>query len=182
MSYAEVNISHVSATAVMVEAAPAAGPPPVHVRLDSHGTIYVCNLATVAGPPLIVRHIRTAGSTEQALTANIKMVEVVREIESLQQLQPDWDGDGAPAPSPEAIQRALEVVARVHRLPDDVDPDAVGGIALWFYGDDGRMVMVGVRNDGRAAVCSYQPDSHIPAVKTVWDAASVAVLVRASIG
>jgi hypothetical protein len=109
-------------------------------------------------------------------------VGTVNQIRLLGELQRDWDGDGAPAPSPLAIRRAIEIVAQLHQLPDEVDPDAVGGIALWFYGNDGRSMMVGVRNDGRSAVCSYQLNSPIPDVKTVRDATSVAALVRTSIG
>lgn len=179
---ADLNTASTSGTVVMIAPSPIAGPPPRIVQLDSRGVLSVCRLDSAGGPRVVLRHTQTAGSTDRTSPPSANLVGTVNQIRLLGELQRDWDGDGAPAPSPLAIRRAIEIVAQLHQLPDEVDPDAVGGIALWFYGNDGRSMMVGVRNDGRSAVCSYQLNSPIPDVKTVRDATSVAALVRTSIG
>jgi hypothetical protein len=90
---------------------------------------------------------------------------LLRRLSSFDCLEHGWDGDDAPAPSGEACRRALSLIEGAARPPDEVDPDAAGGIALWFYSRDGRKVMVGLRNEGnRAVLCSYAQASATPEV------------------
>ena len=85
-------------------------------------------------------------------------------LECLAKLQDGWDGDEAPAPAPATITRARGLINLVGRLPDEIDPDAVGGIALWFYSRSAAMVMIGLRNNGAAVICAYSQGSEIPEV------------------
>jgi hypothetical protein len=104
-------------------------------------------------------------------------VELSPALESLGGLQHGWDGDGAPAPSATALARTRALLGRLIRRPDEIDPDAIGGVALWFYfgGADGRKVMVGIRNeDGRGVLCSYHHARAIPEVEVFTDDAEFA--------
>jgi hypothetical protein len=68
---------------------------------------------------------------------------------------------------------AAQLVERIGRVPDEVDPDAIGGVALWFYEGDGRKTMVGVRNEGRSVVCVYAAGADIPEVNVSDDVAGL---------
>jgi hypothetical protein len=67
-----------------------------------------------------------------------------------------WDGGGAPAPNALAIQRAGDVARAITKRPHAVDPDANGGIAIWYYGPDRRDVACYCRNSGDIAIVSYR--------------------------
>jgi hypothetical protein len=87
------------------------------------------------------------------------MTRVTSDLESrlreLSELQDGWDGDGASAPSATAIHRARRILAET-RAPDEVDPDAVGGVAIWYRGPGNRDVACYCRNGGDVLVVSYQ--------------------------
>ena len=108
-------------------------------------------------------------------------IELSPALESLGRLEHGWDGDGAPAPSARALERTRALLSRLTRRPDEIDPDAIGGVALWFYfdGADGRKVMVGIRNeDGRGVLCSYRHARGIPEVEVFTDDAKLAAQVN----
>ena len=76
-------------------------------------------------------------------------------LRELSELRDGWDGDGASAPSTVAIHRARRILAGV-KVPDAVDPDAVGGVAIWYHGPDRRDVACYCRNGGDVVIVSYQ--------------------------
>lgn len=76
-------------------------------------------------------------------------------LRSLSDLRDGWDGDGASAPSAVAIYRTRRILAET-KVPDEVDPDAAGGVAIWYRGPGRRDVACYCRNNGDVAVVSYQ--------------------------
>jgi hypothetical protein len=167
--------------------APCMGPPGKIVRFnwhgrldvverDSRGSLCVVSVRLPYAPRMRMSESQTAGSTATSPVVRADLAAIARQVVELQSLPHGWDGDDAPAPSPVAISRAIEIVGLVPRLPDEVDPDAVGGVALWFYGD-GNTAMVGVRNSGLVTVCTYRQGTSVPEVSVVLDAVSAADLV-----
>lgn len=72
---------------------------------------------------------------------------------SLGSLQDDWDGEGAPKPSGEALQRAQAVMDWAESkglLVVDLDADVLGGVALYLRASSGadRQVWIGCMNKG----------------------------------
>ena len=102
-------------------------------------------------------------------------------FQPLERLEHGWDGDGAPAPSQAAVDRARRLVESIGRLPDEVDPDALGGVALWFYESDGRKTMIGVRNEGRSVVCAYDVGADVPGVSVFGDAEALIAHARITV-
>src|SRR5262249_10476993 len=147
------------------------------VRQDVRGVIVVHQIPQHR---IAVESRRVSGSAN-AMLPDVRLTDLVRQINSFRELHEGWDGDRAPPPSVTSIQRAIEIALLSPRLPDEVDPDAIGGVALWFYVDDGRSMMISIRNDGRAAVCAYHSNSPVPDVKIVTDASSAARLVGESL-
>jgi hypothetical protein len=76
-------------------------------------------------------------------------------LRELSELRDGWDGDGSSAPSAVAIHRARRILAET-RVPDEIDPDAVGGVAIWYRGPGNRDVACYCRNGGDVLVVSYQ--------------------------
>jgi hypothetical protein len=76
-------------------------------------------------------------------------------LRELSELRDGWDGDGASAPRAVAIYRAGRILAET-KAPDEVDPDAVGGVAIWYRGPGNRDVACYCRNGGDVIVVSYQ--------------------------
>lgn len=94
---------------------------------------------------------------------------LLKRLEAFHALTNGWDGDDAPAPTENAITRARRLVDLIGRFPDEIDPDAVGGIAVWFYLDSGAKLMLGLRNSGAAVICSYAAGAPLPSVTCVGD-------------
>lgn len=76
-------------------------------------------------------------------------------------LHDGWDGEGAIAPSPSAVDLARQVIicaADVGLVPGEVDPDVLGGVSIWFSSamndddDHRRYVWVSCMNDGAQTV------------------------------
>lgn len=72
---------------------------------------------------------------------------------SLGSLQDDWDGEGAPRPSGEALERAQTVMDWAESkglLVVDLDADVLGGVALYIKASAGadRQVWIGCMNKG----------------------------------
>ena len=70
-----------------------------------------------------------------------------------------WDGEGAPAPAPAAIEAAREVLRDLamhdhHPEADAIDADVMGGVAVYLYGPPGsdRSVWLAFGNDGANTV------------------------------
>ena len=75
--------------------------------------------------------------------------ELFRELSNL---KAGWgaDGDEDP-PSQHAIERAKQFVVWAHSVHlrfNSIDPDAMGGVAVYFYWLDGARYWAGFMNDG----------------------------------
>lgn len=57
---------------------------------------------------------------------------IMARINGFSKLEHDWDSDGAFAPNQEAIEIARMLVRDMATIPDDIGPDAIGGVALMF--------------------------------------------------
>jgi hypothetical protein len=66
------------------------------------------------------------------------------QLEAFRAVQDNWDEDGASAPSTLSINKAIALVKCV--VPDEVDLDVMGGIALYFYGEN--RLWIHVNNSG----------------------------------
>ena len=78
-------------------------------------------------------------------------------LEELSMLADNWDGEGAPTPSRSAIDRAREVLqwlenSLLHAFDISVDPDAIGGVAVWICRSDDKRVWVSCWNNGEDGV------------------------------
>lgn len=83
---------------------------------------------------------------------NYNMTETISSpFEILKQLQYGWDFDNAPNPNNEAIKQAEYIVENIkNNQPDEIDPDAVGGVTLFFYSkNDNKYIMISIRNTGK---------------------------------
>jgi hypothetical protein len=57
---------------------------------------------------------------------------------------------------------AIEIKERLlHLNPDEIDLDANGGFALWFYYPDYSSLMLGIRNNGKIVRTTYDIDDRI---------------------
>jgi hypothetical protein len=86
----------------------------------------------------------------------------------LSKLQDNWDGDDAPAPAKEALQRTRTFLDGLKRQPDDIDADALGGVALWFYFDD-HEIMIGIYNEAKSVLCFYEHKGPLSKVNSFAD-------------
>lgn len=193
----DLDVQSTSAATIIESQSPISGPPLQHIQLDWRGCLSVVSQDTGGDLHVVIYGLSnwsrvgfkqnpTSTVTETNLSPpDANVAAFIQRLNSLRQLQHGWDGDEAPEPSAVAIRLALEIATLSHtmiqRWPDEVDPDAVGGIALWFYDKDGSAIMVGIRNDGRSAICSYRQNSPIPDVKIVSGAVLTAAAIRASL-
>lgn len=74
-------------------------------------------------------------------------------LDDLRKLADDWDGEGAPRPSDEAIERAKDIVRwacdRGIDLGDaEIDADVLGGVAIWIEPRPGRRAWIACMNSG----------------------------------
>ena len=83
--------------------------------------------------------------------------EVTSYIQSLSSLEDAWNGDHAWIPSSAIINLTIEIVNQIVRLPNEIEPDAMGGICLWYHLDHEniKMIMIGTRNTGRHVIHFY---------------------------
>ncbi len=78
------------------------------------------------------------------------------QISKLAVLQDGWDGHGAVRPNDRAVESARAMLGKLFSEdlpPTEIDPDACGGVALWFYqtdpeGHDLRAATIECHNDG----------------------------------
>jgi hypothetical protein len=71
-------------------------------------------------------------------------------LERLSDLKPNWDGEGADPPDELALIEAKEIVDWAQQnnlLVESVDPDVLGGIAVYLRGADECMVWVSILNN-----------------------------------
>jgi hypothetical protein len=76
-------------------------------------------------------------------------------LDSLGEFPDNWDREGAPSPSVEAITRAngmLKWATEAGLSVTDVDADVLGGVAIWLVGDHGRRVWLSCMNNGHDSV------------------------------
>jgi len=104
-----------------------------------------------------------------------KVSELHKAVDELRSLEDNWDADGeAPRPTDDAIARAHAVIdwAESEDLIDieiDVDPDAMGGVAVNMYGKQGQNAWISCPNEGNDTVLlSVQKKSEV----YPWDRAS----------
>lgn len=75
--------------------------------------------------------------------------DAIARLEYLRSTKEGWGADGdEPAPSSIAIDKAIGIVKCI--VPDAIDLDAMGGIALWFYGEN--RLWIHVKNDGTSVL------------------------------
>lgn len=80
-------------------------------------------------------------------------------LDKLETLGDDWDGMGAAVPTKEAIERAKNTAKTLliqHDLaPDSFEPDATGGIAVWYFADVDQFkgAMLSFPNRGGCYLC-----------------------------
>jgi len=97
---------------------------------------------------------------------NLESDPLTRKLEELLLLPDDWNGQGAPAPSLDAIEMARAILTQEPphgTMETQISADVDGGLALYFFGgnrmdDHGWRHQTGilVSNDGEA--CVYQKD------------------------
>lgn len=76
-------------------------------------------------------------------------------IDDLEKLEDDWDSEGASKPAPRAIGCARAIItagAQLDIVPDDVDSDVLGGVALYFIGLNERIVWIACMNSGTETI------------------------------
>lgn len=106
--------------------------------------------------------------SEEQMTAEL--------LERVVGLQEGWDGEGAPVPSTAAIEVSRKVIAYfadLGVLPSEVDPDVLGGVAIWFSSaktdnTDGRYVWVSCMNDGSQTAVFGDRSGTVKARKLIW--------------
>lgn len=95
-------------------------------------------------------------------------------LEGLSRLHDDWDGEGAPKPSGEAITRAREILQALEGVAEvdaiEVDADVLGGVGLLVRPGRGRSVWIACMNNGKDTVVLSEGESlsHAP-----WDASAL---------
>lgn len=74
----------------------------------------------------------------------------------LSSLTDDWDGEGAPKPSTDAIERARAILGALEHGIDvdevEVDADVLGGVALIVRSPQGKSVWIACMNNGKDTV------------------------------
>ena len=105
------------------------------------------------------------------------------DLNALRKLSDGWDGEGAPRPSEEALQRAAAALADLQDSPFDVydvDADVLGGVALWLNAPGRtRFAWIAIMNSGRATVVlTSRPGQDVRAIP--WDGAAIGEMKRAA--
>jgi hypothetical protein len=74
----------------------------------------------------------------------------------LEALEPNWDDEGAPTPSADAVSKAVDIVTWAERnglLVESVDPDVLGGVAIYMKSAAPRQrAWVSILNNGRRSI------------------------------
>lgn len=73
----------------------------------------------------------------------------------LHELLPDWDGEGAPVPSKEAINKTKDIVgwATLNNLNiDSIDPDVLGGVSIYLTGIGNRTAWIAILNHENSTI------------------------------
>jgi len=105
-----------------------------------------------------LRHVPNVAGTLRPHVATADMVternqRALDALDDLRKLADDWDGEGAPRPSDEAIERAKDIVRwacdRGIDLGDaEIDADVLGGVAIWIEPRPGRRAWIACMNSG----------------------------------
>ena len=104
---------------------------------------------------------------------------VRQDVDALRMLADNWDNEGAPRPSDDALERAQAVLrwveeARLDSFNVTVEPDVLGGVGVMVRSRNDRGVWVACMNNGRDTVV-FEDGSRITA--TPWTAASKTAVV-----
>ncbi len=78
-------------------------------------------------------------------------------ITQLRTLLPNWDSEGAPVPSNEAINKAKDIIDWINQFNlniDSIDPDVLGGVAIYLNGINNRMAWISILNNGISCIVS----------------------------
>jgi hypothetical protein len=104
------------------------------------------------------------------------------QLETFRTYSDNWDEEGAPAPSPDAIARAQKVLdwAEAKGLTvTEVDADVLGGIAIFFASKNRRACTVWIacmNTEGDAAVCTTEDRTISHFMFSMEDASATKVL------
>jgi hypothetical protein len=73
----------------------------------------------------------------------------------LRGLLPNWDSEGAPIPSEESIAKAKDIIDWVIQNNlniNSIDPDVIGGVAIYLNGINDRLAWVSILNSGSQCI------------------------------
>lgn len=126
-------------------------------------------MVLLAGKPAVFSTLRLKAATETKATSTTasplnppkppqrldpRLLMVIRAIQSMSKLRPDWDARGAPPPNVAALYWAKTSILiareRGFPLPDRVRPTAEGGVAM-IFGTTRRVASLEFFNDGEIA-------------------------------
>jgi hypothetical protein len=92
--------------------------------------------------------------------------EVTARLRQLSDLPSNWDGDDAEAPTAAAINAATSIARAASRLPDEIDADAAGGVALPYHQERDQVVACYCRNWDTIAIVTYDHGQWVSQVTT----------------
>lgn len=98
----------------------------------------------------------SSGTTPEVSYAKTLFCSQPYELDDLNLVEDNWDGEGAAKPSPKAIAEARAFAGQARALAltvTSIDPDAVGGVDVYLEGlTPGRKVWCVFRNTGALTV------------------------------
>ncbi len=75
----------------------------------------------------------------------------------LRELPLNWDGENSPVPSDESISKAKDIIDWINQFNlniDSIEPDVLGGVAIYLNGINNRMAWVSILNNGKPCIVS----------------------------
>jgi hypothetical protein len=152
--------------------------PSVQVRLllhqDSVTADVLCELRSVKMPENAVLPLQNNVQDIVRYTVDSPATHgLVQQMDALRQLQNNWDGDGAPAPSAEAFTVCETVIGIMQEVFEGcagvafrVVADVMGGLGVYAFGGshhpvDGWSKQTGILIDNSGATTLYMRDVHV---------------------
>lgn len=88
--------------------------------------------------------------------------ECEQRLEELSKLEYGYDTYNGLPPDAEAIATTRALIELLKLVPDEIDPDAGGGVVLWFYTRDNAMLNITIYNGGKHVIDFSQTDVFVP--------------------